>query len=81
MKIIFDSSPDLSSISLPLLVYHPTQIILGSALVPWLQRWVASTNNNHNNSNGGGGELQVVVSPTASQPGSRLNTPLLGGEV
>lgn len=68
LRIIFDNSPKLSSISLPLLVYHPTQIILGSVLVPWLQSWV---------SNGGGCE-QAVVSPTTTIPGSRSTSPLVG---
>ena len=40
LKIIFSHSENLSLISLPLLVYHPTQILLGSALVPFLQTWV-----------------------------------------
>ena len=40
LKIIFSHSENLSLISLPLLVYHPTQILLGSALVPFLQGWV-----------------------------------------
>lgn len=30
--------------TLPLLVYHPTQILLGSALVPFLQAWVKKLN-------------------------------------
>ena len=40
LKIIFSHSEHLSLISLPLLAYHPTQILLGSALVPFLQAWV-----------------------------------------
>lgn len=41
MKIVFSGSANLSSLTLPLLVYHPTQILLGSALVPLLQAWVS----------------------------------------
>jgi sodium/bile acid cotransporter 7 len=41
LKIVFGSSDHLSSMTLPLLVYHPTQILLGSALVPFLHSWVS----------------------------------------
>lgn len=44
LKIVFSHSPNLSSMTLPLLVYHPTQILLGSALVPFLQAWVKKSN-------------------------------------
>ena len=40
LKIVFTESPNLSAYSLPLLIYHPTQILLGSFLVPFLQTWV-----------------------------------------
>ena len=40
LKIVFTESPHLSAYSLPLLIYHPTQILLGSFLVPFLQTWV-----------------------------------------
>ncbi|XP_003383568.1 PREDICTED: sodium/bile acid cotransporter 7-A-like [Amphimedon queenslandica] len=40
LKIVFVDSPDLSSFTLPLLIYHPTQILLGSSLVSMLQSWV-----------------------------------------
>ncbi|XP_064404202.1 sodium/bile acid cotransporter 7-B-like isoform X3 [Halichondria panicea] len=40
LKIVFEGSTMLSSLTLPLLIYHPIQILLGSALVPWLQGWL-----------------------------------------
>ena len=40
MKIVFAGEPHLTLLSVPLLVYHPTQIILGAFSVPLLQRWV-----------------------------------------
>ena len=43
LKIIFGQMENISSLTLPLLVYHPTQILLGSALVPWLQNWVKNS--------------------------------------
>lgn len=43
LKIVFENAPNISALSLPLLVYHPTQILLGSSLVPWLQAWVKSS--------------------------------------
>ncbi|KAI9140424.1 SBF-like CPA transporter family-domain-containing protein [Paraphysoderma sedebokerense] len=32
----------LSTLSIPLLIYHPTQILLGSLLVPYVKKWVES---------------------------------------
>eukprot|EP00051_Salpingoeca_urceolata_P029988 m.491655 g.491655 ORF g.491655 m.491655 type:complete len:344 (+) comp30457_c0_seq1:45-1076(+) len=40
VKIVFQGHKALSLISLPLLVYHPCQILYGSLLVPWLQSWL-----------------------------------------
>ena len=40
MKIVFAGEPGLSILSIPLLIYHPTQILLGAGLVPLLQKWV-----------------------------------------
>ena len=40
MKIVFTGDPNLTVLTVPLLVYHPTQIILGAISVPLLQRWV-----------------------------------------
>ena len=40
LKIVFAGDPGLSLMSIPLLVYHPTQILLGAVLVPFLQSWV-----------------------------------------
>lgn len=42
LKIVFADSDHLSLMTLPLLVYHPTQILLGSALVPFLHSWVST---------------------------------------
>eukprot|EP00041_Stephanoeca_diplocostata_P014416 m.261221 g.261221 ORF g.261221 m.261221 type:complete len:337 (-) comp19692_c0_seq4:461-1471(-) len=40
MKIIFEGNPNLSLISLPLLMYHPMQIMLGSFVVPSAKAWI-----------------------------------------
>jgi len=40
INIVFADNVALSLISLPLLVYHPTQMILGGVLTPFLQEWV-----------------------------------------
>lgn len=40
LKVVFGGQPGLSLISLPLLVYHPTQILLGGLLSPSLQGWM-----------------------------------------
>ncbi|XP_066144878.1 sodium/bile acid cotransporter 7-B-like [Euwallacea fornicatus] len=42
LKIMFQGYSHLSQISLPLLVYHPTQIILGGLMVPQLKDWLHS---------------------------------------
>ena len=40
VKIVFANNPEVSTLAVPLLVYHPTQILLGSFLVPFLQSWI-----------------------------------------
>lgn len=42
LKIVFASHEHLSLISLPLLIYHPAQILLGSVLVPTIKSWMVS---------------------------------------
>uniref|UniRef100_UPI00358E40E9 sodium/bile acid cotransporter 7 isoform X2 n=1 Tax=Myxine glutinosa TaxID=7769 RepID=UPI00358E40E9 len=42
LKIVFANHPRLSLISVPLLVYHPMQILLGGLLVGSVQRWMQS---------------------------------------
>lgn len=40
LRILFAGYAHFSQITLPLLVYHPTQIVLGGFLAPMLKRWV-----------------------------------------
>jgi len=40
IKIIYLGSEYLSYLSIPLLIYHPTQMLIGGLLVPFLQRWM-----------------------------------------
>ncbi|KDR15266.1 sodium/bile acid cotransporter 7-like isoform X2 [Zootermopsis nevadensis] len=42
LRILYGGYAHLSTISLPLLVYHPTQIIMGGLLVAHLQDWMRS---------------------------------------
>lgn len=42
LRILYGGYAHLSTISLPLLVYHPTQIIMGGLLVAYLQDWMVS---------------------------------------
>ena len=42
MKIIYAGDIILPFISIPLLIYHPTQILLGSVLVPFVRSWLLS---------------------------------------
>ncbi|KAL2079352.1 hypothetical protein ACEWY4_025096 [Coilia grayii] len=42
LKIVFAGDENLSLVSVPLLVYHPAQILLGSVLVPTIRAWMTS---------------------------------------
>lgn len=42
LKIVFEGYEHLSLISVPLLIYHPAQILLGSVLVPSIRTWMTS---------------------------------------
>lgn len=42
LKIIYAGYPFLSIISIPLLMYHPTQILIGGLLVPVIKNWMIS---------------------------------------
>ena len=43
LKIVFSGHKYLSLISIPLLIYHPVQILLGGLLVPVVKGWMVST--------------------------------------
>lgn len=40
LNIVFAGHAQLSLVSVPLLVYHPTQILLGGFLVPIISKWM-----------------------------------------
>ncbi|XP_039608632.1 sodium/bile acid cotransporter 7-A-like [Polypterus senegalus] len=42
LKIVFEGYEHLSLISVPLLIYHPAQILLGSVLVPTIKSWMTT---------------------------------------
>lgn len=42
LNIIYGDNPALGIISVPLLIYHPTQLIVGSILVPKFEAWVGA---------------------------------------
>lgn len=42
LKIVFEGYEHLSLISVPLLIYHPSQILLGSILVPTIRNWMTN---------------------------------------
>uniref|UniRef100_A0A674MYJ1 Sodium/bile acid cotransporter n=1 Tax=Takifugu rubripes TaxID=31033 RepID=A0A674MYJ1_TAKRU len=42
LKIVFEGYEHLSLISVPLLIYHPSQILLGSILVPTIRSWMTT---------------------------------------
>ncbi|XP_072784810.1 sodium/bile acid cotransporter 7 isoform X6 [Taeniopygia guttata] len=47
LKIVFAGYEHLSLISVPLLIYHPAQILLGSLLVPTIKSWMVSRQKNY----------------------------------
>ncbi|XP_061565788.1 sodium/bile acid cotransporter 7 isoform X2 [Cololabis saira] len=42
LKIVFEGYQHLSLISVPLLIYHPAQILLGAVLVPTIRAWMTA---------------------------------------
>ena len=40
LKIVFHGDPALPVLSIPLLIYHPTQILLGGIIAPSVRDWV-----------------------------------------
>ncbi|XP_061108339.1 sodium/bile acid cotransporter 7 isoform X3 [Conger conger] len=42
LKIVFEGYEHLSLISVPLLIYHPAQILLGSILLPTIRSWMVT---------------------------------------
>ncbi|ELU03816.1 hypothetical protein CAPTEDRAFT_155695 [Capitella teleta] len=42
LKVMFEGHPAVSVVSIPLLIYHPTQILLGGILVPSVRTWMKS---------------------------------------
>jgi sodium/bile acid cotransporter 7 len=47
LKIVFQGYKYLSLISIPLLIYHPTQILLGGVLVPVVRGWMLAKQSPH----------------------------------
>ena len=43
LKMVYGADPQLSVMSIPLLIYHPTQILLGGLLVPSVRGWMSTT--------------------------------------
>ena len=40
LKTIFDGNPNLALILVPLLIYHPLQLVVGSLAVPAFRKYV-----------------------------------------
>ncbi len=40
LNVLYADSPDLPLICLPLLAYHPTQILLGGILAPYYKNYI-----------------------------------------
>jgi sodium/bile acid cotransporter 7 len=41
INVIFQQSPSIAVISIPLLIYHAEQLFIGALFVPWLQKWIS----------------------------------------
>jgi solute carrier family 10 (sodium/bile acid cotransporter), member 7 len=63
INLLYGSDPRLLYISLPLLIYHPSQILIGSTLVPTLRRWITRHKDVHES----GQELAVLDNVTVRQ--------------
>ena len=60
-------SKELSILSIPLLIYHPSQIMLGSILVPTIQAWLRSSNDGLELTN-----LDIVPGPKSPTKSDKL---------
>ena len=40
LRLMYDDSPDLGVICLPLLIYHPVQILIGGLVVPYYKAYI-----------------------------------------
>eukprot|EP00615_Pteridomonas_danica_P004661 CAMPEP_0114353462 /NCGR_PEP_ID=MMETSP0101-20121206/18684_1 /TAXON_ID=38822 ORGANISM="Pteridomonas danica, Strain PT" /NCGR_SAMPLE_ID=MMETSP0101 /ASSEMBLY_ACC=CAM_ASM_000211 /LENGTH=473 /DNA_ID=CAMNT_0001494315 /DNA_START=86 /DNA_END=1507 /DNA_ORIENTATION=+ len=61
LKIVFASSPILTLLSLPLLMYHPIQIVLGGMAASEIKKWVNDVG------------LPLVSSPTQKSAALKVN--------
>jgi predicted Na+-dependent transporter len=62
LKIVFATSPILPLLSLPLLMYHPIQIVIGGIAAPSIKKWVTA-----------GVGLPLTLSPTSKPPPKLLS--------
>jgi sodium/bile acid cotransporter 7 len=42
LALCYAGDPGLGLITLPLLVYHPLQLVVAASLAPWWRRWSAT---------------------------------------
>ena len=63
LKIIYAGYNYLSVISIPLLMYHPTQILLGGLLVPVVRRWMVAMQNRENGVVGSNESEKITNNP------------------
>ena len=52
LKILFEDSPHLAAMSLPLLIYHPTQMFRGGILATYIKSTIFCTNTRYSTWNG-----------------------------
>lgn len=45
LNAIFESNPNVGLYTLPLLIWHPMQLVIGSALAPRIANWVEREEN------------------------------------
>jgi solute carrier family 10 (sodium/bile acid cotransporter), member 7 len=63
---IFAKDPNLTLYTLPILIWHPMQLVVGSTLVPRLQKFVASENERLGLSDDGSSLPQKAVTTTTT---------------
>mmetsp|Transcript_18930 Transcript_18930/g.54555 ORF Transcript_18930/g.54555 Transcript_18930/m.54555 type:complete len:478 (-) Transcript_18930:23-1456(-) len=69
INAIYESNPNVGLYTLPLLIWHPMQLVIGSALAPRIAQWVEREENRLENENNctGDGEDGLDLSPDPTE--------------
>ena len=73
MTTMFDGNPDLGMFVIPLIIYHASQLFVGTAVSGRFSKWVESESESENESGDGtaaGGREAVQTALENAKPGS-----------